>query len=546
MPTLNFKGKNYVYAHHLTVPFRQLALDTQSSLPKAGESPSMDDNLIIHGDNLHGLKALLPRYAGKIKCIYIDPPYNTGNEGWCYNDNVNAPLMKAWLQTSATPVDKEDMERHDKWLCMMWPRLQLLRELLSDDGVIFVSIDDNEVHHLRMIMDEIFGEDNFTANIMWNSTKSVTNTALISVSHTHNLVYMKNKDYYIKNRYEFRLSETGDGFSNPDFDPRGPWKADPFQVGGWRPNQQYEIKNPKTGKIYRPNEGCSWKNDLHNFKKLFDDNRIIFGTHGDSGPQRKRFLSEATERGKVTKTWWDDVGTTTSGTMELKKLFRNVFFDNPKPVDLIKRMIELCTSKNDIILDSFAGSGTTAHATLALNHEDGGNRKFILVEMEDYANTITAERVRRVIKGVPEAKDDALKAGLGGSFTFCKLGDEFNIEKILNGEKLPSYAALASYVFYTATGKTLDGVIKSNHNYFIGGTELYDVYMIYKDDLAFLRSNESALNEEKLKIIANHNPNGKKQKIVFATAKYMSQDALKEHRVIYCNIPHAIHKIAGN
>ncbi|HPI63150.1 MAG TPA: site-specific DNA-methyltransferase, partial [Alphaproteobacteria bacterium] len=172
MPTLEFKGKQFVYSHHHSVPFRELVIDKDKSLSK---KPNLDDNLIIHGDNLHALKALMPQYAGKIKCIYIDPPYNTGNEGWCYNDNVNSPLMKEWVAKNANPVDKEDLQRHDKWLCMMYPRLKLLHELLADDGVIFVSIDDHEQHHLRAIMDEIFGEENFVANIVWQKKYAASN-----------------------------------------------------------------------------------------------------------------------------------------------------------------------------------------------------------------------------------------------------------------------------------------------------------------------------------------------------------------------------------
>lgn len=165
MPTLDFKGKQLIYAHHLGVPARTFVVDAKKSLPLKGEKPSLDGNLIIHGDNLHALKALLPRYGGRVNCIYIDPPYNTGNEGWVYNDNVNGPAIKEWLKDKS-PVDGEDLERHDKWLCMMWPRLQLLRELLAEDGAIFISIDDNEQHRLRMAMDEIFGEENFIANII--------------------------------------------------------------------------------------------------------------------------------------------------------------------------------------------------------------------------------------------------------------------------------------------------------------------------------------------------------------------------------------------
>jgi len=160
MPVLDFKGKQFVYAHHLSVPFRQLDIDEGKSLPPNGEKPNMDDNLIIHGDNLHALKALLPKYAGKVECIFIDPPYNTGEEGWCYNDSVNAPLIKEWLKDNANPVDKEDLERHDKWLCMMWPRLHLLKELMADNGLIFITLDDNEVYRIQLILEEIFGKDN--------------------------------------------------------------------------------------------------------------------------------------------------------------------------------------------------------------------------------------------------------------------------------------------------------------------------------------------------------------------------------------------------
>ena len=264
---------------------------------------------------------------------------------------------------------------HSNWLNMMYPRLFVAKSLLRPDGVIIVSIDDNEVKNLRAMMDEIFGEENFIGDIVWHSTKSVTNTALISVSHTYNLIYAREVAYQKQNRTEFRLPEDGDGFSNPDNDPRGPWKADPFQVGGWRPNQQYEIKNPKTGEIYRPNPGCSWKNELSKFNELLKDDRIVFGATGEAGPQRKRFLAEAEERGRVTTTFWDDVGTTTNGTQLLKRILGGSYFDNPKPVDLIKRFCQLSTKRTDVVLDFFTGSDTTAHAVMQFNAEDGGNRK---------------------------------------------------------------------------------------------------------------------------------------------------------------------------
>ncbi len=240
MPTLDFKGKQFIYAHHHNVPFRELVIDADKSL---SETPNLDDNLIIHGDNLHGLKALLPRYAGKVKCIYIDPPYNTGNEGWCYNDNVNSPLMREWIAREANPVDKEDMERHDKWLCMMWPRLKLLHELLADDGVIFISIDDNEVHHLRAIMDEIWGEENFVANIIWHSKYTVSNDSqYISNQHEHIIFYSKTKNIFKMGGFA-RTDKQNAWNRNPDGDIKGVWKATPLHAKSGKEENNYTIGN---------------------------------------------------------------------------------------------------------------------------------------------------------------------------------------------------------------------------------------------------------------------------------------------------------------
>lgn len=366
------------------------------------------DNLYIEGDNLEVLKLLQTAYYRKVKMIYIDPPYNTGND-FVYEDDFADPINKYKEVTSqTTKSNPETMGRyHTNWLNMMYPRLRLAANLLRDDGVIFISISDNEVHNLRKLCDEIFGEENFVTDIIWNSTKSVTNTALISVSHTHNLIYFKSKEYFVEHRVAFRLPENGEGFSNPDNDPRGPWKADPFQVGGWRPNQQYDIVNPKTGIHYKPNSGCSWKNDYDRFQQLLLDNRIVFGVSGEAGPQRKRFKYEAEERGKVAKTLWDDIETTTNGTQLLKKLFSEVnIFDNPKPISLIKRMLQLgTTNNNDIILDFFSGSATTAHAVMQLNAEDGGNRKFIMVQL-------------------PEVCDEKSEAYKAGYKNICEIGKE--------------------------------------------------------------------------------------------------------------------------
>lgn len=379
-----------------------------------------DDNLIIKGNNLIVLSSLLRRYEGKVKCIYIDPPYNTGNDSFNYNDSFN----------------------HSTWLIFMKNRLELARKLLKNDGVIFVSLDDREAHYCKVLMDDIFGSDNYLNDIIWNSTKSVTNTAIISVSHTHTLVYFKNKDYFVKNRTEFRVKDNGEGFSNPDNDSRGPWKADPFQVGGWRPNQQYKIVNPKTGKVYLPNEGCSWKNDYDKFQELLKDNRIIFGATGESGPQRKRFLYEAKERGKVVKTIWDDAGTTTNGTQHLKKLFGKNVFSNPKPEQFIKKILELSTKEGDLVLDYHLGSGTTC----AVAHKM--RRKYIGVEQMNYIESITLERMKKVILGEKGGISEETKWNGGGTFVYCEiLEDAKNLMKMIDDSNESNIDGLKKFIY---------------------------------------------------------------------------------------------------
>lgn len=380
---------------------RQISLTPSLGTLRPCKEESVDwdttQNLFIEGDNLEVLKLLQKSYANKVKMIYIDPPYNTGKEFIYpdkFQDNLDTYLRYTGLKnsegdiTSSIANNKNTIDSaryHTNWLNMIYPRLKLARNLLASNGVIFISISDHEYSNLKSVCDEIFHEDNFISCIVWNSTKSVTNTALISVGHTYNLVYAKSKDYFKENRNHFRLSEEGDGFSNPDNDPRGPWKADPFQVGGWRPNQQYEITNPVAGRTYKPNDGCSWKNDYKKFQELMEDGRIVFGASGEAGPQRKRFLSEAKDRGKVAKTWWDDVGTTTNGTKTVKSLFGGKsVFSNPKPVNLIKKFIELGehTGKG-VVLDFFAGSGTTAHAVQEINAEQSTERQYILIQLPE-------------------------------------------------------------------------------------------------------------------------------------------------------------------
>lgn len=365
-----------------------LVEDTTKAI--VSDNADAPNHILIEGDNLEALTALAYTHEGKIDVIYIDPPYNTlkaEKDDFTYNDKR---------------IDINDPYPHSKWISFMFKRLRIAKSLLSYRGCIFISISDHEFANLKLICDQIFGEKNFVGNIIWNSTKSVTNTALISVSHTYNLVYFHDIDYIIENRTKFRIPDTEEGFSNPDNDPRGPWKADPFQVGGWRPNQQYTIVNPNTGIEYRPNANCSWKNDYENFLKLQADGRIVFGKTGNGGPQRKRFLSEALERGRVTKTIWDDIETTTNGTQLVKSIFGgHTAFSNAKPISLIHRMLQLGSYQDSIVLDFFAGSGTTLHATMQLNAEDGGKRKCILVTNNEnnICEEVTYERNKRVING---------------------------------------------------------------------------------------------------------------------------------------------------
>ena len=540
MPTIDFKGKQRIYAHHLTAPYRPLQADETRSCNPSGAN----DNIIIHGDNLQALKALLPRYSGRVKCIYIDPPYNTGNEGWIYNDNVNSPLMKEWLQAIG-PVDNEDLERHDKWLCMMWPRLHLLKELLTDDGAIFVSIDDNEQSHLRMMMDEIFGERNFVANIVWNHRKSRQNDIDISLSHNYLLCFALNRESFVFNSEGIDESS----FSNPDDDPRGPWVADPMDAPNVRENLMYGIRNPNTDKLYFPPRGRHWRFTEKKYLVALSDNRIVFGKRGRSKPQYKRFLSDAQAKGTNISSLWTEVGTATSGTRALMDIFggENPFSISVKPPDLIEKVVRISTDKNSIVLDSFAGSGTTAHAVLAVNQADGGHRRFILVECEDYADSITAERVRRVIRGVPGARDDAMRGGLGGSFTYATLGDPIELEGMLSGDALPPYTALAGYLLYAASGVSAgSGVLTPrNGDGLFYSTEKLNYHLFYRPELVYLESEDAVLNEHRAKRISAAAREQNRKAIVFAAAKYIGQRELTEWGITFCQLPYELSCRAG-
>ncbi len=569
MPTLDFKGKQLVYSHHLTVPSRTLEPDANKSLPptrkrkplppKGGRS-SLDDNLIIHGDNLHALKALMPRYAGRVNCIYIDPPYNTGNEKWVYNDNVNSPMMKEWLK-GKSPVDGEDLERHDKWLCMMWPRLQLLRELLAEDGVIFISIDDNEQHRLRMVMDEIFGEENFVATLpVVSNLKGNQDEFGFAGTHEYVSVYSKNKvDVDIKH-FEIQDEKIDDWVQDEKgFYKRGAnLKATGVNAPrSKRPNLffpvyisknreiQFNRKYSSDTKVLPLTNGVemSWRWSKEKMQKDIGD--IIVEESGEIyclyKKQRPAFGDLPSAKPK--SIFYKPEYSSGNGTAQMKAIFGNNKFQYAKAVQFIKDLVHIGSDKDSVILDSFAGSGTTAHAVLALNKEDNGNRKFILVECEDYADKTTAERIRRVIKGVPKAKDENLKNGLVGSFTYCTLGEEINIENMLKGKNLPDYETLARHVAYTATGQAPDKLnpkTTRGKDGFFYETKDRLFYLIYEPNLAFLRSTDSALNSDRAERITKQAKAKKKTAVVFATHKFMGQKELSAMGIVFCGLPYGI------
>jgi DNA modification methylase len=418
MPVLNWIGKDAVVRHHKDVPFR--LLEPVPELSCGGtDAPG---NLIVQGDNLHALKALLPRYAGQVKCVYIDPPYNTGNEGWVYNDNVNSPEIRRWLG-EVVGREGETLDRHDRWLCMMYPRLVLLKQFLREDGAIFVSIDDNEVANLRLLMDEIFGRNRFVACNVWQKRYSRENRGAIGDVHEYLVVYAMDVDRFQETRNRVPIDEKQAAvYKNPNNDPKGRWRGIPMTAQGYRPNQMYEIETP-TGRKLRPPEGRCWSTIESEFLRLKAERRIHFGKNGDSQPSVIRYLSEV--EGFVPWTWWphDEVGHTDESRKEVQAIFgTQTAFDTPKPTRLLQRVIQIATKPGDIILDSFAGSGTTGHAVLKQNAEDGGNRRFILVEMDDaIARNVTAERVRRVAQGYTRGPatlpSPASGRGVGGEGT---------------------------------------------------------------------------------------------------------------------------------
>lgn len=525
MPTLDWLGKKAVVDHHHQVPFHLLRENAERSVgdPAAG-------SLLVQGDNLLALKALLPYYAGQVKCIYIDPPYNTGSERWIYNDNVSAPEIRRWLG-EVVGREAEDLSRHDKWLCMMYPRLMLLKEFLRDDGAIFVSIDDVEVGHLRLLMDEVFGPRNFIANIVWQSKDTPGNNSS-GVAETHNhIVAYKRSDNFSPNLLVRSEKQIGT-YTNPDNDPRGPWLGTPLTRAEHRDRDYYAILNDNGREVFPP-AGSSWRRPPAKMRELADERRIWWGKSGDAEfPMEKKFLAEVKE-GVVNQTWWpyQFAGSTRNASAELKKIFdgRKVF-DTPKPIQLVKVITAMAADPDSIILDSFAGSGTTGHAVMQLNAEDGGNRRFILCEMKSaIAKDIVAERLRRVIAGYSDTP------GLGGGFRYCELGPSlFGADGRIRDEV--SFEELARHVFFTETGQPLpeDAL---NGTPLLGVANGTAVYLLYN---GILRDRSpgggNALTREVLASLPPHDG----PKVVYGTSRRVGPETLRRAGITFRQTPYEI------
>lgn len=537
MPTLNWIGKDKVANHHREVPFRTLER-------KYTFGDNTTDNKIIHGDNLEALKALLPEYEGRIKCIYIDPPYNTGNEGWVYNDNVNDPKIQKWLG-QVVGKEADDLTRHDKWLCMMYPRLALLKELLSDDGAIFISIDDNEQANLKLICDEIFGAGNFVACYLWNKTS--TPPALskkVRRTHEYILCYNKNND---DKKYVGLINEGGDAPLLNEINKKVVLSFPENYVLTSLPNGVYKagerdrvtlLNDVKVvdGKIissFQLKGHFRWVQETLN-KEITEKCKLIIKSdkfairycrQEDRIVAPPNFITERFYEGtSIDRSL--DVDTNEKAGEEVTRIFGEKIFDFPKPQSLIAYLINFLCDKDSIILDSFAGSGTTAHAVLNLNKADGGNRKFILVEMEDYAETITAERVRRVISGYGSSNNAV--EGTGGGFAYYELG-----EPVFAGDNLNENIGvqkLCEYIWYSETRTPYKNTRKNS--YLLGYHDNTDYYFYYEPDRI------TTLSHDTLNIVERT----AEAYVIYADRCTIDKEWLNNHHIVFKKIPRDIRR----
>lgn len=419
MPILDWLGRDEALKVANNTPYRLL-----EEVPELGYGDKNTENMVVQGDNLEALKALLPFYAGQVKCIYIDPPYNTGSAFEHYDDNLE----------------------HSTWLSMMYPRLELLKEFLREDGSIWISIDDDESHYLKVICDEVFGRKNFVASNVWQKRYSRENREAIGDVHEYIFVYAKQPTIFkeVRNKVPFS-EEQSKIYKNPNNDPKGRWRAVPMtaQAGHATKDQFYEIVTP-SGKIYTPPTGRCWGISKQTYEKLLQEGRIYFGKNNNSQPNIIRYLNEV--EGSTPWSWWPstEVGHNDEAKKEILELFKNNLFDTPKPERLIQRIIQISSNLGDLVLDSFLGSGTTA----AVAHKMG--RRYIGIEMGNHAITHCVPRLKAVIDGEQGGISKSVNWQGGGGFRFYKLGDEvFNSEGQIN-ERI-SFENLSAHIWFTET-----------------------------------------------------------------------------------------------
>lgn len=541
MPTLTWIGKDKVVNHHHDVPYRVLEHKYGFRAEDEGDrTPTESGNKIIHGDNLEALKSLLPEYEGRVKCIYIDPPYNTGNEKWVYNDNVNDPKIKKWLG-EVVGKQGEDLSRHDKWLCMMYPRLKLLHKLLAEDGAIFISIDDNELANLKLLCDEIFGVNNFIGQWHWFKSATPPNLSYkIKKNIEYILCYEKQKS-----NTKYRGIQKISGSDDPMTKPQNSSKILKFPVGSIHvKGDDRTIPAGIYGTAKFPNKLL---NDLIvtngiNANEVEFENKFIWLQEKLENELAQNTVINCSNRlvlsykkqeyaPEVPPNLIDsEVGVNT--TEEAGKVLSSIFdgqnvFDYPKDVSLIKYIINFLCSPDDIILDSFAGSGTTAHAVLNLNKKDKGNRKFILVEMEDYAEDITAERVRRVMRGYGDGKN--ITVGTGGAFDYYELGEPmFDEEKNLNeniGEE-----KIRKYIYYTETKRHLERKRTEASKYLLDTYNATGYYFYYE------RNRLTTLSIDTLQIVTER----AEQYVIYADVCTLPKEVMVAKNIVFKKIPRDI------
>ncbi len=550
MPSLSWIGKDAVLNHHLDVPYRVLekkyTFGSDDSRSCHSERSEESQNKIIHGDNLEALKSLLPEYEGRVKCIYIDPPYNTGNENWVYNDNVNSPKIKKWLG-QVVGKESEDLTRHDKWLCMMYPRLKLLQKLLSNDGAIFISIDDNEQANLKLVCDEIFGAGNFVGIFSWVRKKKGSFLSKTLRKMIEYVYCYKKTDYdltfYGENAYSDKwqpIVKRTNALKNLHIPKNlvetklddGEYDAGFRGTEGTGINflEAFTVKNGIVVSDLKVDGRFVWSQDF--FEKEIENGTRISLSNKYGFNVLRYDQSSKTKTPSTLINEENGVGTNEDASQDLQKIFNtdvNEVFQYSKPYSLIQYIINmLCKDdKSSIILDSFAGSGTTAHAVLNLNKQDGGNRKFILVEMEDYAETITAERVRRVIDGYGEGKNAV--EGTGGSFAYYELGPELLKDGFIN-ENVPEQT-IREYLYYTETNHALPQ-INNGHPAHLGNFEGVAYYFLYnKNETTTLDATFLASISEKAD-----------RYVIYADNCIMPQKFLFDHDITFKKIPRDIRR----